>query len=162
MQGHHGCGDARDLGVWVIWGHRGMWGRWEAGAGSRACAVACVVPRWGQGSPVPLAPMGAASPQDIVQQWASPRVGWHHAGVLGTSSCHRHGPRGARALPCLCPLLSPALRPPVLAQDTGLGTDPFIRPGLGAGWARRVGTGAGWAQGGHGEAVGTGTAWARR
>ena len=132
------------------------------------------------------------APGDIVRQRASPhgaevwctgdaggpagcRVGWHHAGVPGTSSCYRHGPRAAIALAlsasppvpspaCVSPPSpSPGLAPHPEQRDAGLGTLPLFARA----WAQDGGDA--WARGrrGHGREGGVGVgdsrvvAWGR-
>lgn len=144
MQRHWRFGDMRGLGTWVICRRGdtsdvGTLGTqdWQPGACHRPSptfpnhvGVRCACKD--QSSPVTLAPMGAASPwahgtagYHWAEVWcthdtggpAGCRVGWHNAGALGTSSCCRHGPCAAVALPCLRPLLSPAL--PVSPRPQG-------------------------------------------
>lgn len=121
-----------------------MWGHWGPRTGSQVRAPGHLPPfpttlgsRALARTRAPRSlqhPWVLPAPGDMVQQGASPhgaevwcthdtggpagcRVGWHNAGVLGTSSCCRHGPCAAVALPCLRPLLSPAL--PVSPRPQG-------------------------------------------
>lgn len=170
MQGHQGFGDAGDL---------GMWGHWRPLMVPRAISPHLSQPCWGwvltQG-PGLLGhlgthgfcqalgtsygsghhPVGQRPGALVTGGPAGCRVGWHHARVLGTPSCHCHGSCAAIALPCPCPLLSPGLAPHPEQQDTGLGTDPLFARA----WVQD-GRDA-WARGWRGHGVGLGMAWAPR